>query len=155
MRRSFALLTLALGLIAASCGQSVDFSEKADIPGSFKLYESPSGVSFAVPKALGEAKPVDGDTVRFGDETAFVELQTRAGKGDGFEGYVRSYETVATTLGKAKVEITEQEVPGAEAARLFEIVSPPKKNANAAELRSRVLIVRRGGDVLVLSAGTQ
>ena len=84
-----------------------------------------------------------------------MELLTRAGKGDGFEGYVRSYETVATTLGKAKVEITEQEVPGAEAARLFEIVSPPKKNANAAELRSRVLIVRRGGDLLVLSAGTQ
>jgi len=36
----------------------------------------------------------------------------------------------ATTLGKAEVEITEQEVPGAEAARLFEIVSPPRKSAN-------------------------
>jgi hypothetical protein len=148
MRRVLLLAALAL----AGCGDAPDFSGEPEIPSGYATFAE-QGVSFARPKGLPETRQEA--RIRFGDRTAFVELTVRRGKGEDFDGYVHSIVTLAEALGKSKVEETEQEVPGAQAARMLEIVSPPKKGANAEELHSRVLIVRRGPDILMLGAGAE
>lgn len=150
MRRA----AILLGLLLAGCGEAVDFSGDAQVPDGYETY-SGQGVSFAHPKLPEKA---DDRRVVFGGPEAFVELRVSPGKGNGSRGlevYVRSYVAIAEGVGKAKVETTEQEVPGADGARLLEITSPPKAGANAKELTSRVLVVDRGPDIVQLSAGTQ
>jgi hypothetical protein len=132
-------LVLAL-LLLGGCGQAVDFGGDPDVPDGYETY-SGMGVSFAHPKLPQQA---DDDKVRFGDENAFVEL--RVAGNERLEPYVRSYVALAEGAGRATVDVTEQEVPKADGARLLEVKAPKG-------LESRILIVARGGDVLLLSAG--
>ena len=150
MRRALVAVALALG----GCGEAVDFEGEADVPDGYATY-SGQGVSFAHPEL---SRTEDDKKLLFGDPTAFVELRVREGEARtprDFDVYLRSFTTIGETLGKAKLDITEQDVPGADDARLIKVKSPPKRGANAKELTSRILIVDRGDDVIQLSAGTQ
>ena len=143
MRRALLLAALVL----SGCGQAVDFSGDADVPGGYETYEG-QGVSFAHPKLPQTA---DDDRLRFGDEEAFVELRVAAGEAKtprDFDVYVRSYVALAEGDGGADVEVTEQEVPRSDDARLLEV-------AGREGLESRILLVDRGDDVILLSAGSR
>ena len=143
MRRALAILALAL----AGCGEAADFSGDAEVPGGYETYEG-QGVSFAHPK-LPESD--DGKRLRFGDDKAFVELRVAGGEAAtarDFRIYVDSYVVLARHAGDSEVDVTEQEVPGADAARLMKVTGPQG-------LESRVLLVDRGDDVILLSAGTR
>jgi hypothetical protein len=147
MRR---VLALAGALLVAGCGKAIEFAGDPEIPDGYATY-SGQGFSFAHPKLPQKA---DDEVLTFGDRAAFVELRVRTDEPD-FEDYVHSYVTIAESVGNAEVETTRQEVPRAQDARLLEITSPPKAGANEKELSSRVLIVDRGDDVILLAAGTQ
>ena len=147
MRRALPLLA---ALMIAGCGQAVDFEGDPEIPDGYATY-SGQGLSFAHPKLPQKA---DDEVITFGDPTAFVELRVRADEPD-FDGYVDSYVVIAENIGKAKVKVTRQEVPRADDARLLEITAPPKKGGNEKELTTRALIVDRGTDVILLTAGAQ
>ena len=141
MRRALLLGALLL----AGCGQAVDFSGDADVPEGYETY-SGQGLSFAHPKLPQKA---DDDRITFGDEKDFVELRVAAGEAAterDFRIYLDGYVTLARHAGDSEVEVTEQEVPKADAARLLEVTGPQG-------LESRVLVVDRGDDVILLSAG--
>ena len=142
MRRALVILALALG----GCGQAVDFSGDPEVPEGYETY-SAQGVSFAHPKLSQNA---DDERVTFGDEKDFVELRiaaSEAATARDFRLYVDGYVTLARHAGDSEVEMTEQEVPKADAARLLEVTKGPKG------LESRILMVDRGDDVILLSAG--
>ena len=143
MRRA----ALALALLLAGCGGGVDFEGDPDVPGGYATY-SGQGVFFAHPDLPQRA---DDERVRFGDEDAFVELRVDAGKAAtarDFEVYERGYVALAEGAGRAEVEASEQDVPKAGAATLLKVKGPKG-------LESRVLLVDRGDDVILLSAGTR
>ena len=142
MKRVLVILALALG----GCGQAVDFSGDPEVPGGYETYEG-EGVSFAHPDLPQSAED---DTVTFGDRRDFVQLRVAAGEAAterDFRIYVDGYVTVARHAGKSEVEMTEQDVPKADGARLLEVTEGPDG------LESRVLVVDRGDDVILLSAG--
>ncbi len=143
MRRALIFVALALG----GCGEAVDFSGDAEVPDGYKTYEG-EGVSFAHPDF---PQTDDGKRLRFGDEKAFVELRVAEGEGAtprDFRIYVDSYVTLAIHAGDSKVDVTEQEVPRTDEARLLKVDGPEG-------LDSRILVVDRGDDVILLSAGTR
>lgn len=131
MKRAAVLAALLL----AGCGG-------AEVPDGYLTY-SGQGVSFAHPDLPRKA---DEDRLVFGDEAAFVELRVKPG--EEFETYVRSYVALAEGAGGAKLEIEERDVEKADAARLLKV-------EGREGLESRVLLVDRGDDVVLLSAGTR
>jgi hypothetical protein len=145
MRRVLGLLAAAL--LLAGCGQAVDFEGDPEIPEGYATYKG-QGFSFAHPKLPQKA---DDERVQFGDEKAFVEVRVDPGETPtprDFDVYVRSYVALAEGAGRSEVEVTEQEVPRADAARLMKVTGPEG-------LKSRILAVDRGKDLILLSAGTR
>lgn len=143
MRRALVILALALG----GCGEAVDFEGDPDVPEGYATYEG-EGFSFAHPKLPQTTKD---ERVRFGDEQAFVEVRVDAGETPterDFDVYLRSYVALAEGAGNSKVDMTEQEIPRADAARLLKVTGPKG-------LKSRILVVDRGKDLILLSAGTR
>ena len=139
------LATIVTALVLAGCGEAVDFAGDPDVPEGYETYTG-QGVSFAHPKLSRNA---DDDRLTFGDERDFVELRVEAGEAAtprDFEVYVRSYVALAEGPGRGEAEVTEQEVPRADAARLLAVTGPEG-------LESRILVVDRGDDVILLSAG--
>ncbi len=140
-------LAIAAALLLAGCGEAVDFSGDADVPDGYKTYEG-QGVSFAHPDL---PQTTEDERLRFGDEKAFVELRVDPGEAAtarDFDVYIRSYVALSEGAGRSKVELTEQKVPRADAARLMKVTGPEG-------LDSRILLVDRGKDVILLSAGTR
>ena len=144
MRRA---AVIAAALLVGACGQGRGFSGDPEVPEGYRTY-SGQGVSFAHPDL---SQTADDKRLRFGDENAFVELRVAQGEAAterDFDLYVRGYVTLAEAAGDAKVKNTEQEIPRADAARLLEVTAPRG-------LESRILLVDRGDDVILLSAGTR
>lgn len=143
MRRALVILVVAVG----GCGEAADFGGDPEVPSGYGTYEG-QGLSFAHPRL---PKTDDGERLRFGDEKAFVELRVAEGEAAtprDFRIYVDSYVTLARHAGDSEVDVTEQQVPRADAARLMKVTGPQG-------LKSRVLLVDRGDDVILLSAGTR